>query len=72
MAQDVVMLMLISQAVMTAAMNRNGTFEVLSGACLKVLVTIIMIIITIIVVVIIITTQNDIDDDNDNDSDSNK
>ena len=35
LAQDVVKLMLISQAVMTAAMNRNGTSEVLSGACLE-------------------------------------
>ena len=35
MQQDMVMLMLISQAVRTAAMKRNGTSVVLSGACLK-------------------------------------
>ncbi len=35
LAPDIVMLMLVSQAVMTAVMNRNGTSQELSGACLK-------------------------------------
>ncbi len=35
LAQDIVMLMLISQAVMTATVKRNDTSEVLSGACLE-------------------------------------
>ena len=35
LAQDIVMLMLISQAVMIATMYRNGRSEVLSGACLE-------------------------------------
>ena len=35
LAQDIVMLTLISQAVMIATMYRNGRSEVLSGACLE-------------------------------------
>ena len=35
LAQTVVKMILISQAVMTAAMKRNGTSEVLSGVCLN-------------------------------------